>query len=257
MTQYAPRSLHHEYELYVEREIEDYKDSISRTVLLSIGDEAIARMRDQEQTGFTELLLWQEVDRIIRERKRVPKFETWRRRRLRLLREFRRPEHWGWLPDAPVVRAIEPAANARVLVAGSNVEESTLYFAAHGCVVTAVEQEPDIVERVVAAAERVGLTARVQGRVGALDGWAPDGPLTAVVCSPTAFGGLSAEARARVIEVLQTATLDGGVHLVQTIAAGQNALTIDELRSKYRGWSVSVERDDAAGRTFLARKGAA
>src|SRR5262245_32546837 len=164
MAQHAPRSLRHEYELYVEREVEDYKDSISRSALLSIGDDAIACLREQEQTGCTELLLCEEVDRIIRERKRIPKFETWRRRRLKLLREFRRPEHWGWQPDAPVVRAIEPSANARVLIAGSDLQEPALYFAAHGCVVTAVEQEPDIVERVVAAAERVGLTSRSEER---------------------------------------------------------------------------------------------
>ena len=35
------RSLKHEYELYVEREIEDYKDSIPRSAILSIGDEAV------------------------------------------------------------------------------------------------------------------------------------------------------------------------------------------------------------------------
>src|SRR6185436_16070319 len=42
MTQHLlQRSLRYEYELYVEREIEDYKDSISRNALLSIGDDAI------------------------------------------------------------------------------------------------------------------------------------------------------------------------------------------------------------------------
>jgi hypothetical protein len=40
-----PRSLKHEYELYVEREIEDYKDSIPRSAILKIGDEAVARSR--------------------------------------------------------------------------------------------------------------------------------------------------------------------------------------------------------------------
>ena len=56
------------------------------------------------------------------------------------------------------------------------------------------------------------------------------------------------------IEVLQSATLDGGVHLVETIVAGQTAITLDELRSRYRGWSISVEREDTPAPTFLARK---
>ena len=35
-----PRSLKHEYELFVENEIETYKDSLPRSALLKIGDEA-------------------------------------------------------------------------------------------------------------------------------------------------------------------------------------------------------------------------
>jgi hypothetical protein len=87
-----------------------------------------------------------------------------------------------------------------------------------------------------------------------LSEWAPDGPLTAVVVSPSAFAGLSGEDRARVIELLKSVTLDGGVHLVETIVAGQTALSIDELRSRYRGWTLSVERVDKLASTFLARK---
>ncbi|MEN9816324.1 MAG: hypothetical protein RLZ32_204, partial [Gemmatimonadota bacterium] len=46
-------SLQHEYELFVQREIEDYKDSISRTVLLKIGDEAVAALQGADQIGLT------------------------------------------------------------------------------------------------------------------------------------------------------------------------------------------------------------
>ena len=55
-----------------------------------------------------------------------------------------------------------------------------------------------------------------------------------------AFDGLSAEERDRVIALLQGATLDGGVHLVDTIAAS-NAGLVAELRSQYVGWDISVE----------------
>jgi hypothetical protein len=156
-----------------------------------------------------------------------------------------------------VVRAITPANDARVLVAGDTAEKSALYLAANGCVVTAVEQEPNVVERVMSAAEEAGLTTRVTGCVGKLDGWAPEEPLAAVVCTAAAFAGLTAPERGRVIDLLQSATLDGGVHLVETIVAGQNTVTLDELRSRYRGWDISVERPSTASRTFLARKGTA
>ena len=251
------RSLKHEYEVYVQREIEDYKDSIPRSAILSIGDEAVAKLRAQEQVAFDELVLWEEVDKIITRRLRIPAFSTWKRRRLRLLAEYRRPEHWGMRADTPLVRAIPPGAESHVLVTGSRVSESALYLAANGCTVTAVEEEPDVLDRVMSAAEAVGLARQVNTFASPLSEWAPDGPLTAVVCSPAAFAGLSNEDRARVIAVLQSATLDGGVHLVETIAAGQHGLTIEELRARYRGWSISVERDDTLAPTFLARKGVA
>jgi len=106
----------------------------------------------------------------------------------------------------------------------------------------------------MAAAEQAGLAARVHGCVAGLGTWAPAEPVHAVVTSPAAFDGLSDHERARVIAALQSVTLDGGVHLVRTIMAGQEALTIEELSTRYHGWQISVEPGDGAGRTFLARK---
>ena len=248
------RSLKYEYELYVEREIEDYKDSIPRSAILSIGDEAVTKLRAQEQVAFDELVLWDEVDRIITSRLRIPAYSTWKRRRLKLLAEYRRPEHWGMQPDTPLVRAIPAGAETHVLITGPRVSESTLYLAANGCTVTAVGEAPDVVERVMSAAEAVGLGGQVTALASPLSEWSPDGPLTAVVVSPAAFAGLSGADRARVIEVLKSATRDGGVHLVETIVAGQTALSVEELRARYRGWTISVERADKTGATFLARK---
>src|ERR1041385_5398503 len=98
------RSLKYEYELYVEREIEDYKDSIPRSAILSIGDEAVCRLRAQEQVAFDEFLLWLEVYRIITSRLRIPTYTTWKAQRLKLLAEYRRPEHWDMQADTPLVR---------------------------------------------------------------------------------------------------------------------------------------------------------
>ena len=251
------RSLKHEYELYVEREIEDYKDSIPRSAILSIGDEAVAVLRAQEQVAFDELVLWGEVDKIIRKRLRIPSYSTWRRRRVKLLAEYRRPEHWGMQADAPLVRAIPSGSESHVLLTGSRGPESALFLAANGCTVTTVEPEADVVERVLTAAEAVGLARQVNCFVAPLSQWCPEGPLTAVVCTPAAFAGLNDTDRARVIGLLQSATLDGGVHLVETIVAGQTALTLEELRSQYQGWAVSVEPVDGAAPTFLARKATA
>jgi hypothetical protein len=259
MAQGPHYSLKHEYELYVDQEIENYKDSIPRAAILRIGDEAVAFLREREQPEFDELVIWAEVDKIIRKRLRLPAYATWRRRRLRLLAEYRRPEHWGMAADAPLVREIVPDADTRVLVAGVRLEGPVLYLAAKGCRVTALEEDEEAVERVIAAASQVGLTSRVNGCAVGLDAWAPDAPLHAVVFTPAAFEHLTMDERARVIDLLKSATLDGGVHLVETLVAGQrdkerSVLSDDELRAQYYGWDVSIVRDECANRTFLARK---
>src|SRR5262245_66257405 len=89
------RSLRHEYELYIEQEIESYKESIPRAAILAIGDEAAAKLAAQPQFVLTELMLLEEVDRIIFRRLRLPKYDSWRHKRLKLHDEMRRPEHWG------------------------------------------------------------------------------------------------------------------------------------------------------------------
>ena len=250
------RSLQHEYELYIEREIENYKESIPRSSLLKIGDEAVAALAGHSQLALTELLLWEEVDRIIRARLRLPTYRTWRRRRMKELEEMRRPEHWGLSADSVVVREVKPMPEARVLVAGACAGESALFLAANGCDVTAVNEEADEVLRVLEAAEAVGLGDRVAASAGGLSSWIPREPLFAVVCSSDALTTLSPPERERVIEVLKSATRDGGVHLVESIAAGSgNAVVpnLDELRASYAGWAVTVE-GTGAGATFLARK---
>jgi hypothetical protein len=248
------RSLKHEYDLYVEREVEDYKESVSRSVLLSIGDEAVANLAAQQQLALTELILCDEVDRIIGKRLRIPSYAPWRRRRLKALAKLRRPEHWGLLPDGALARALPTAKDGHVLVAGTREEGPTLYLAANGCEVTAIDAAEEMVERVINAAVDVGLASRIRGLVSDLRSWTPDLPLHAVVCTPAAFDGLSAGDRAHAIALLQTATTDGGVHLVQTMSEGARAFSVEELEARYGGWAISVESGLGNSEAFLARK---
>jgi hypothetical protein len=120
--------------------------------------------------------------------------------------------------------------------------------------VTAVDSEVDSLERVMNAAHAAGLADRIQGYVADLTDWSPDVPLGALVCTSEAFSGLSSEERNRAFELLQTATRDGGLHLVGTIVRGQRGLSVAELRRQYRGWSISIEDDSSSSKSFLARK---
>jgi hypothetical protein len=260
MAQRLTRSLKHEYELFVEQEIENYKESVPRSVLLGIGDEAVTSLSAAPQFALTELLLCEEVDRLIFRRLRLPSYDTWRRRRVKLIDELRRPEHWGLRSDDVLVRALPTSTDGRVLVAGAADEVSALYLAANGCDVTTLTAESGALERVMQAAIGAGLAGRVHAQIGDLSSWTPEVPLNAVIVNPSVLDGLSASERTRVIQVLQSATMDGGIHLVQTIVSSNKAigaLSLEELRSRYRGWTVTVERSDGRSKTFLARKGAA
>ena len=88
----STRSLRHEYQQYVEREVEDYKISVPTSVLHGIASEAARALDEGAQIGMREVLLADEVDRIITARLRIPSFETWRRRREKNANELRRPE---------------------------------------------------------------------------------------------------------------------------------------------------------------------
>lgn len=251
----SPRSLRAEYQLYVEREIEDYKNSVSTAFLHSIATEAARTLDEGAQLGMREVMLADEVDRIITRRLRLPSYETWRKRRLKNANELKRPEHWGLRPDTPLAEAIPTrAAHGSVLVAGPRVEGSALYLAANGCEVTAVEAEVSVVNRVLRAAQDAGLTERLRGFVADLVSFTPDGPLAAVVCTPAAFAGLSPVEREQVIALLQRATTDGGVHLIETLVAGQAVLTEEELRDRYRGWEIRLVPEPGATSTFVAKK---
>jgi hypothetical protein len=259
MDQSSPRSLKHEYDLYVENEIEVYKDSISRTALLKIGDEAVASLHSQTQFTMSELLLCDEVDRIIRKRLRIPSYATWRKREVKRLKEqeeFRRPEHWGVRPDSALAREVNLPQDARVLVAGPSAAGTAFYLAAQGCSVTAIDPASDG-DVPLKPEDAAMLKGRVDKLPVTLTEWAPAEPLSAVVCTPAAFAGLTAAERARVIEVLQSATRDGGVHLVDTIIASRAEPSLSELKKSYKGWTISVLDDGTTSRSFVARKAVA
>jgi hypothetical protein len=249
------RSLRHEYELYVQREVEQYKETVGYAKMMDLATAASAVLEGELQFGLREMLLTGEVDRLIMGRLKLPSFDTWRRRLLRNASEPKNPEHWGLRADTPLAHALTSASlSAEVVVTGARVHGSALYLAANGCQVTALEPEQDMVERVLSAAADEGLDGRVRGFTTPLCQWSPEGPIAALICTPAAFAGLSDIERAQVIALLQSATTDGGVHLVETIIAGQEAISEAELRRSYSGWDISFHREPGVARTFLAKK---
>jgi hypothetical protein len=76
-------SLRQIYQEWVEDQIEDFKDSVSRSDLLRIADEAVEELRlnPNDQYQLTELLLWNAVDRKIFKLLKLPGFRTWSKAR--------------------------------------------------------------------------------------------------------------------------------------------------------------------------------
>ncbi|HUO52402.1 MAG TPA: hypothetical protein VMT93_07785 [Gemmatimonadaceae bacterium] len=249
-----PRSPRHEYDTYVELEVEHYKNRVPRQTLLAIGDEAVKALEAQAQFALTELLLCAEVDRIIMKRIGIESYAAWRKKQTKMLAEYRKPEKWGMAADDALVRTARSTAEGHVLLAGANEEGPALYLAANGIDVTTLDPDEEILERVYCAAAAVGLTGRIRALASDLANWSPDGPINAVVCAAAAFAGLSDGERRRAIALLQSATIAGGVHMVETSAHGTRLFPIDELRAVYRGWQVSVERGGTSTETFLATK---
>jgi hypothetical protein len=143
-------------------------------------------------------------------------------------------------------------------VAGEDLGGAALYLAANGCSVTAIEPPSGKTPSTSRKSDIPNLPGRIDRHSEPLNEWALEAEsLNAVVLTPEAFDGLSARQRAHVIEVIQTATEDGGVHLIETIAAGRSAMSLSELKKSYKGWQVSVLEDGAAGKSFLARKAVA
>lgn len=66
------------YRAFIFNEIELYKDSLSRTELLALGDEAAAELGMPRQPMPTEVEMIEVADRIIARRLQLPSFETWR-----------------------------------------------------------------------------------------------------------------------------------------------------------------------------------
>jgi hypothetical protein len=167
---------------------------------------------------------------------------------------MRQPESWGFAPDGALARAVrDVGAGEHVLVAGAGDEAAALFSAAHGCAVTALIPEPELLDRVFAAADAAGVGSQVRGCVCGLGGWAPDVPLRVVVCSAQAFDGLGDGERADAVDELRRATAVGGVHLLRSTDATRPPVSLDEWRTWYGGWVVTSEGDGACGTTYRAQ----
>ncbi|HUK63811.1 MAG TPA: hypothetical protein VLV15_10760 [Dongiaceae bacterium] len=240
-----PRSLHAEYQHFIDQRIEEYKDQLPRQDILKIGDEAVTELARSEQIQLTEMVLRDQVDAIIRKRLRLPSFRRWRDTHLTLRAAQAQPGHWGLAAHDPVVLLadrLEPAD--LVLVVGANDGACAMFLAAKGASVHVVD--PDIAA--VCGLENRAVTESLGGyiecEVVPLPTCRLDHvPFTACVIETTALAPLSTSDRRTVVDRLKEATPPGGLHAVMSgaqSAEAPRAISSETLRTLYADWTVHL-----------------
>jgi hypothetical protein len=244
----APRSLKQEYQEFILQRLEEYKNTVPRTELLQIGDEAVRELQTsaQDQYLLTEVLLLEHVDRIIARRLRLPSFPRWRQKHRALREAQREPTHWGLdraHPIVPWAARLEPGDV--VVVLGAAALPEALYLAAHDGDIFLLDQELGAVE----AAEGRAVTEQLAGAFQALvinfGSWFPDLAPSLVAIAPASLAPLRAKQRASLIADLQVRTPSGGVHVLLPPAAENREvipLAPEALQSLYRNWQVQRGR---------------
>ncbi|HZE93969.1 MAG TPA: hypothetical protein VEZ49_04610, partial [Gemmatimonadales bacterium] len=212
-----PRSLKQEYQEFILQRLEEYKNTVPRSELLQIGDEAVRELQasTQDQYLLTEVLLLEHVDRIIARRLRLPSFPRWRQKHRALREAQREPTHWGFDRGHPVVpwaARVEPGDV--VVVLGSAALPEALFLAAHDAEVFLLDQDLGAVEAAEGRAVAEQLAGAFQALVINFGSWFPDLAPSLVAIAPAALGQLRAKDRASVIADLQVRTPSGGVHVV-------------------------------------------
>jgi len=243
-----PRSLKQEFQEFILQRLEEYKNTVPRSELLRIGDEAVRELQasTQDQYLLTEVLLLEHVDRIIARRLRLPSFPRWRQKHRALREAQREPTHWGFDRGHPVVpwaARVEPGDV--VVVLGSAALPEALFLAAHDAEVFLLDQDLGAVEAAEGRAVAEQLAGAFQALVINFGSWFPDLAPSLVAIAPAALGQLRAKDRASVIADLQVRTPSGGVHVVlppENSSRGVIPLGPEALQALYQGWQVQRGR---------------
>jgi hypothetical protein len=253
-----PRSLRSEYDQFIEQRIEEYKDSLPRADILSIGDEAMHELAGQLQLQLTEVVLRDQVDAIIRRRLKLPSFRRWREKHLQLRAAQNQPGHWGLTVHDPVVALAELVEDQDpVLVIGAADGACPLLLAAHGAVVHVCDPDIAAVYGLEGRALNEQLGAQIECTVVQLERFEPFAWFVACVIETGTLAKMTARDRAALIERLKAKTPDGGRHAIMAPGPGRarsdGRLSSDAVRTLYGDWEVTAAEPPRGGQSRRAR----
>jgi hypothetical protein len=234
-----PPSLKQQYQEYVLERIEAYKNSMPRSELLRLGDEAFSELQATAEGQFvlTEVLMLDSVDRLIMKRLALKPYRRWRTHFKKIRDAQRQPTRWG-LDAASPLAALLPRLEPEdvTLVVGAGAEPAVYLLAAHDVVVTFLAADLGAVERVENRVAAEALGGLFEAYVVQLGGWLPEGPhVDVVVLDAGAFAEVPGALQAEFLRDAQVRTRPGGVHV---ILPGGDGFAPEALLSYYDddGW---------------------
>jgi hypothetical protein len=253
-----PHSLKQEYEEFILQRIEEFKNGLSRQQLMGIADEAVRELEADEQFLLTEMLMLEQVDRLIVRRLKLPPYRKWRERHVKLRRAQQQPTHWGLDPDTPLAKLASDLGEEDVaLFLGSGAAPAALYLAALDVPVLLIDQDLAAVEAAENLAAAEAIATRFQALVVALGHWLPDAQPALVVLDAVTLAGLDGTRRNILIETLKERTVPGGHHCILPAERRGDIqpLAPEVLSAHYAGWGIERSRhQDNRQRWFVATK---
>ena len=238
------------YFAYVMQRIEDYKNSLSRSELLGLGNDATTELQDatEGQYFLTELVIQETVDRLITRRLRLPTFARWRGRFAKVRQAQQAPTHWG-LERGGAVAALLPRCEPgdHALVVGAGAEAAVYLLAAHDVRVTCLFGDNATCTRIENRMAAESLTGDFEAFVAMLGVWFPDLdlPVHFVVIDARTLAELPAPRRMGLMARLQDVTVPGGIHAV---VQGDDKVAAETWLCLYPDWERMPLRAEATRR---------
>jgi hypothetical protein len=227
--------------MFIEQQIESYKDSLARADILAIGEEALTELTHSQALQVTEGVLREQVDEIVRRRLRVPSYRRWRVKHLQLRAAQVQPAHWGLTVSDPVVDLAELIQDQDpVLVIGAADGACALFLAARGALVHVCDPDVAAVYGLESRAVTEQLGASIECTVVQLERFEPFAWFIACVIETSTLANMTARNRAALIGRLKTTTPQGGRHAIMPWSDAR--LSRDAVRTLYGDWAIMASQ---------------
>ncbi len=234
-------SIRQRYAEFRTRELNFYKEVVSRRTIMLVADRARERLEMRDELVLHDVTLSAAVDEIIAERLRLPSFRNWSRARAPLASARTRTGAPTTLAAQLVLPLSSDATASPVLLLQTRASDAWEAIVQTGSGVVVVEPEPEDRERVLERAALGGWAhaVRVAASYEDLD---VQSQFSSVCYTPAACADYADWEVESMIETLKERTVRGGVHVVEGLLQERSAAPRAVLRRGYASWTRRVQR---------------